>query len=116
MTAAQYVLWCPCQAPWLLIFPCPASTLAASQAAEKEAKARVPPAEMFRGAEYAGQFKEYDDSGFPTVMADDQPVSKGMVKKLQKAREAQVKAYEQWQAAAQKDGGVVAGAAGEAER
>lgn len=30
---------------------------AARKAAEKEAKAKVPPSEMFRGGEFAGQFK-----------------------------------------------------------
>lgn len=48
--------------------------------------------------------QEYDEAGFPTLMADGQPVSKGMQKKLQKAVEAQKKAYEGW-LAAQKDGG-----------
>ena len=70
------------------------------QAAEKEAKARVPPAEMFKGGEYAGQFKEYDAEGVPLTMADGLPVSKGMAKKLAKAREAQAKAYEQGLASA----------------
>lgn len=55
-------------------------------------------------------WQEYDESGFPTEMADGQPVSKGMVKKLQKALEAQKKAHEGWLATQQgQNGGPPAG-------
>jgi len=69
---------------------------AARRAAEKQARARVPPADMFRGAlaEYAGQFSAWDDAGFPNADKDGQPLSKGLVKKLAKALEIQVKLYE----------------------
>ena len=68
---------------------------ATRKAAEKEARARVPPAEMFQLGDYAGQFASFDGTGFPLTGADGQPLSKGLQKKLQKAREAQVKLYEQ---------------------
>ena len=71
---------------------------AARKAAEKEAKARVLPSEMFKLAEHAGQFASFDDTGFPLTGADGEPLSKGLQKKLQKAREAQTKAHEQWRA------------------
>lgn len=69
---------------------------AARKALEKQARARVPPADMFRGAlaEYASQFSAWDDAGFPTADKDGQPLSKGLVKKLAKALETQVKLHE----------------------
>lgn len=72
---------------------------AARKAAEKEAKARTPPEEMFKLGEHAGKFSTYDDLGFPLTAADGQPLSKGLLKKLQNARETQAAQYEQWRAA-----------------
>ena len=39
----------------------------ARKAAEKEAKAKVSPQDLFRGGEYANQFGAYGDDGVPTV-------------------------------------------------
>ena len=63
---------------------------AARRAKAKEAKeaAVVPPELLFRQPEYEGQFGAFDDSGFPTCAADGQPLSKSLVKKLEKARAA----------------------------
>jgi len=71
---------------------------AARKAAEKEAKSRVSPEEMFKLGEHAGKFSAYDDTGFPLTTSDGQPLSKGLQKKLQKARELQVALHEQWKA------------------
>ena len=67
-----------------------------TQAAEKEAKARVPPCNMFREGEYEAQFGSWDETGVPLTMADGLPLSKAMAKKLQKAREAQEKVHNAW--------------------
>lgn len=71
---------------------------AARKAAEKEAKARIPPEEMFKLGEHAGKFATYDAAGFPLTAADGQALSKGLQKKLQKAHELQAAAHEQWKA------------------
>ena len=65
--------------------------------AEKEERARaalaVPPEVLFRGEEYEGQFGGFDERGFPTVAADGQPLSKSLLKKLQKLYDARCAAF-----------------------
>ena len=66
--------------------------------AEKDARAAVAAADMFRPgvglSEYQGCFSAWDDAGFPTLDTEGQPLSKSAVKKLQKALETQHKANE----------------------
>lgn len=69
---------------------------AARKAAEKEAKARTPPEEMFKLGEHANKFSTYDALGFPLTDADGQALSKGLQKKLAKLRESQATLHEQW--------------------
>jgi cysteinyl-tRNA synthetase len=63
---------------------------AARRAQAKVAKeaAAVPLELLFRQPEYEGQFGGFDNSGFPTSAADGQPLSKSLVKKLEKLRAA----------------------------
>jgi len=60
----------------------------AEKAAAEAAAAAIPLAELFRTPEYAGQFGAFDESGFPTAAADGQPLSKSLIKKLEKKRDA----------------------------
>ena len=70
------------------------------KAAEREMRARVTPAEMFRGGgEYAGQFSAWDAEGLPTADSQGLALSKSAAKKLLKAHEAQAKAHEAWRLA-----------------
>ena len=66
----------------------------ARKAAEKEAKAKIPPSEMFKIGEYEGLYSKYDDEGLPTHDKDGEELPKGQVKKLVKAQGLQKKAHE----------------------
>jgi len=57
---------------------------------EKEAKARLPPQEMFRTDEYS----EWDEEGIPTKDAQGEEVTKSKRKTLKKAWDKQKKLYE----------------------
>lgn len=57
---------------------------------EKVRSSMVKPQDLFR----TDEFKEWDESGAPTVMANGDPVSGGQVKKKKKAIEKQEKAYQ----------------------
>jgi len=57
---------------------------------EKVRSSMVKPQDLFR----TDEFKEWDESGGPTVMANGDPVSGGQVKKKKKAIEKQEKAYQ----------------------
>ena len=65
-------------------------------AAEKAAQAAIPPKDLFKlGAAYVGKFASFNgDTGLPETTPDGKPVSKGMLKKLQKKLDAHTKAYE----------------------
>jgi cysteinyl-tRNA synthetase len=56
---------------------------------EKVRSSMVKPQDLFR----TDEFKEWDETGAPTVMANGEPVSGGQVKKKKKAIEKQEKAY-----------------------
>jgi cysteinyl-tRNA synthetase len=56
---------------------------------EKVKSSMVKPHDLFRTEE----FKEWDEAGVPTTMANGEPVSGGQVKKKKKAIEKQEKAY-----------------------
>ena len=60
----------------------------------KEAKAKIPPSEMFKIGEYEGLYSKYDDEGLPTHDKDGEELPKGQVKKLVKAQGLQKKAHE----------------------
>jgi len=71
------------------------------KAAEKEAKAKVPPSDMFKTfSEYEGLYSKYDDEGVPTHDAAGEPLAKSALKKLAKARAQQQKAHEAYLAKA----------------
>lgn len=62
---------------------------AAKKEAEREAKSKVDPKEMFRTQE----FSEWDDDGLPTKDARGNAINKSQSKKLRKQWEAQTKAH-----------------------
>jgi glutaminyl-tRNA synthetase len=63
-------------------------------AAEKERMKSIPPQEMFKVGTNEGLYKEYDENGIPTVLADGEAVSKSAGKKFKKDWEKQKKLYE----------------------
>lgn len=67
---------------------------AARKAADKEAKARIPPSEMFKQGEHAGKFTKFDDRGVPTHDDKGEEIPKGGRKKLEKLYGAQQKLHE----------------------
>ena len=74
---------------------------AARKAAEKEARAKVPPSEMFKTfSEYEGLYSKYDDDGVPTHDAAGEALAKSAAKKLLKSRQQQEKAHETYLAKA----------------
>ncbi|CAM9994956.1 unnamed protein product, partial [Ectocarpus sp. 4 AP-2014] len=64
----------------------------ARQAAEKEARKRVPPQEMFLSM--TDLYSAFDDQGVPTIDKAGEPLSKSAIKKLKKEWEKQKKLYE----------------------
>lgn len=70
--------------------------LQARQAAEKEARKRVPPQEMFLGM--TNLYSAFDDQGVPTTDKAGEPLSKSAIKKLKKEWDKQKKLYEKSQA------------------
>lgn len=84
----------------------------AARAAEAAAKAlaeleagRVPPADLFRGGEYAGKYGAWDGEGLPTADAEGKELPKAARKRLAKARDRQVRLHQKWQAAQAAGGG-----------
>lgn len=55
----------------------------------------IDPVDMFRCGEFGevGEFKEFDERGIPTVLADGTPVSKSRRKKLEKEWDRQSKLF-----------------------
>lgn len=72
----------------------------ARQAAEKEARKRVPPEEMFLSE--TELYSEFDAAGVPTKDKSGEPLSKSAIKKLKKEWEKQKKLYEKAKADAAK--------------
>ena len=60
----------------------------AEKAATDAAAAAIPLEALFRTPEFEGQFGAFDSTGFPTAAPDGQPLSKSLVKKLEKRRDA----------------------------
>jgi cysteinyl-tRNA synthetase len=89
----------------------------AKAAEEREAKARVPPGEMFRGGgEEAAKYSAWDAEGLPTHDAAGVALGEKVVAKLRKAWEEQRRVYAKWQekaAAAVAAGGGGGGGAGD---
>jgi len=81
-----------------------AAEAAAKAAAELEA-GRVPPADLFRGGEYAGKYGAFDADGLPTADAGGAELPKAARKRLAKARERQVKLHQKFLAAQPAGGG-----------
>lgn len=54
---------------------------------EKEEKAKIPPEELFRSQ--TDLYSEFNENGFPTKDAKGLPLSKGLIKKLEKDLEKQ---------------------------
>ncbi|CAK9436241.1 uncharacterized protein LODBEIA_P07990 [Lodderomyces beijingensis] len=67
--------------------------LNAKKEAEKLAKMKINPSEMFKDASL---YKEYDESGIPTVDANGEEISKSMKKKLMKQFQQQEKLYKEY--------------------
>ncbi len=65
------------------------------QEAEKTAKAKVSPEEMFRGDE---KWSAWDEEGLPTKTKEGEDVPKSALKKLKKEWEKQKKVHEDWKA------------------
>lgn len=63
-------------------------------AAEKERMKKISPQEMFKVPPHEGQYKEFDENGIPTILADGEPVSKSAGKKFKKEWEKQKKLYD----------------------
>jgi len=68
----------------------------AAEKAAKEAKARVPPSEMFRSE--TDKYSLFDENGMPTHAADGEPLAPSQVKKLKKQFTQQQKVYEKFMA------------------
>eukprot|EP00405_Crypthecodinium_cohnii_P013917 CAMPEP_0206448342 /NCGR_PEP_ID=MMETSP0324_2-20121206/17408_1 /ASSEMBLY_ACC=CAM_ASM_000836 /TAXON_ID=2866 /ORGANISM="Crypthecodinium cohnii, Strain Seligo" /LENGTH=747 /DNA_ID=CAMNT_0053917453 /DNA_START=38 /DNA_END=2281 /DNA_ORIENTATION=- len=64
----------------------------AKQAAEKEAKKKLNPKDMFRSQ--TDLYSKFDDDGVPTHSADGEPLPKSRVKKLKQEWDKQKKIYE----------------------
>jgi cysteinyl-tRNA synthetase len=62
---------------------------------EKEEKAKIPPEELFRSQ--TDLYSEFNDNGFPTKDANGLPLSKGLIKKLEKEVEKQRELYSKYQ-------------------
>lgn len=82
--------------PWLP--PRLSCSRQARQAAEKEARKRVPPEEMFLSQ--TDLYSAFDESGVPTKDKGGEPLSKSAIKKLKKEWEKRKKLYEKSQAEA----------------
>ncbi|GAB5362712.1 hypothetical protein AAMO2058_000821600 [Amorphochlora amoebiformis] len=54
----------------------------------------VPPQEIFKQGNWQGQFKDYDEKGFPTAMANGDEISKRLLKKITRVFESQKKKWE----------------------
>jgi cysteinyl-tRNA synthetase len=61
------------------------------KAQEKEEKAKIPPEELFRSQ--VDLYSEFNENGFPVKDAKGEPLSKGMIKKLEKEMEKQREAH-----------------------
>ncbi|ORY52006.1 cysteinyl-tRNA synthetase [Rhizoclosmatium globosum] len=75
---------------------------AAAAEAEKLAKGKVSPSEMFKDEEGKKLYSEWDDKGIPTKDTEGKEISKTGAKKLIKLWEAQVKLHEKYLASLQK--------------
>ncbi len=67
---------------------------AAKLAAEREERAKVPPSEMFRSQ--SGQYSAFDAKGIPTHDAEGEPLSKNVLKKVQKEHAKQTQDHEKY--------------------
>ena len=65
-----------------------------SSAAEKEARAKIPPAEMFLGL--TELYSKFDSEGLPTHDKDGEALSKGATKKLMKEYAKQRELHEKY--------------------
>ncbi|KAJ3125327.1 hypothetical protein HK100_010866 [Physocladia obscura] len=64
--------------------------------AERLAKGKIAPSEMFKDAAGRKLYSAWDDKGIPTRKVDGEEISKGSAKKLVKLYEAQVKLHEKY--------------------
>lgn len=75
--------------------------------AGKDAKARVPPGELFRGradeATGAPKYSQFDAEGLPTHLADGTPLPKAQLKKLKKEFDVQKKLHDKYLAKQQQN-------------
>lgn len=62
--------------------------------ANKEAKAKVPPSEMFRNE--VDKYSKFDENGIPTHDASGEPISGAQIKKMKKAYNQQEKLYQKY--------------------
>ncbi|KAI9351300.1 tRNA synthetases class I (C) catalytic domain-containing protein [Obelidium mucronatum] len=69
---------------------------AAAAEAEKLAKGKIHPSEMFKDEEGRKLYSAWDDKGIPTKKIDGEEVGKGGAKKLVKQQEAQAKLHERY--------------------
>lgn len=67
---------------------------AAKKAAEREERAKVPPSEMFK--DQTDLYSAFDEEGVPTHDKAGEPLSKGVIKKLQKDYAKQKEAHEKY--------------------
>jgi len=69
---------------------------AAKKRAEKLAKGKTPPNELFKTEECKKLYSEWDENGMPTKDIEGKELSKSAVKKLNKLYNAQVKLHEEY--------------------
>jgi len=69
---------------------------AAKKRAEKLAKGKTPPNELFKTEEYKKLYSEWDENGMPTKDIEGKELSKSAVKKLTKLYNNQVKLHEEY--------------------
>jgi len=69
---------------------------AARKRAEKLAKGKTPPNELFKTEEYQKLYSEWDENGMPTKDIEGKELSKSAVKKLTKLYNNQVKLHEEY--------------------
>jgi cysteinyl-tRNA synthetase len=63
---------------------------------EKEEKAKIPPELMYKGNDAASMYSAYNEQGVPTHDAKGEPLSKNMIKKLEKDMEKQREAHQKY--------------------
>jgi len=69
---------------------------AAKKRAEKLAKGKTPPNELFKTEEYKKLYSEWDENGMPTKDIEGKELSKSAVKKLTKLYNNQIKLHEEY--------------------